>query len=234
MDFVIEKGNIVKCKTDAIVLPANKYLKEGSGASRAIFSAAGRIKLTQECKRIGECDLGMAVPTPGYKLSSKYIIHAVVPQWIDGNHNEYEFLSSAYISALNIADIMKCESIAFPILSAGNNGFDRGLAIKIAIESVRSFESKNLNEVKLIVFTDEMAVFAKSQGLDVLDSDYEIERKKKKEEVDKLMDEGKMIVQEYVKEAVKKGLDYLKDPENIERIINMGVDIVKKAKAEME
>ena len=34
---------------------------------------------------------------------------------------------------------MKCNSIAFPMLAAGNNGFDRELAFKIAKESIESF-----------------------------------------------------------------------------------------------
>ena len=32
-------------KADAIVLPSNKYLKEGSGTSKAIFEKAGRAQL---------------------------------------------------------------------------------------------------------------------------------------------------------------------------------------------
>ena len=41
MEFRILKGNIIDARVDAIVLPANTKLKEGSGASEAIFKAAG-------------------------------------------------------------------------------------------------------------------------------------------------------------------------------------------------
>ncbi len=72
----------------------------------------------------------MAVPTAGYNLRADFIIHAVVTKWVDGNQNEYELLGSAYRSSLEIADKMKCRSIAFPLLAAGNNGFDKELAFK--------------------------------------------------------------------------------------------------------
>ena len=210
MEYVIERGNIVHCDTDAIVLPANKHLKEGLGTSHAIFSAAGRKELTKACSDIGFCELGTAVPTSGYKLKADYIIHAVVPKWIDGNHNEYELLSSAYISALGVADVMKCESIAFPMLSAGNNGFDRSLAFQIARESISRFEGQSLKEVKIIVYDEEMAVFVKTQGFDVLDhiKASKIERKAKNKELrDKALNAGLEFVKEHKVEIIKFGVE---------------------------
>ena len=131
MDFQIERGNIAHCDTEAIVLPANGMLREGSGASHAIFDAAGRTDLRKACAGIKTpVGVGMAVPTAGYNLRADFIIHAVVTKWVDGNQNEYELLGSAYRSSLEIADKMKCRSIAFPLLAAGNNGFDKELAFK--------------------------------------------------------------------------------------------------------
>lgn len=110
MQFEVVKTNIVNIVADAIVLPANKSLKEGSGTSRAIFEAAGRKALTKACDKIKHCETGNAVPTLAFDLSAKYIIHAVVPRWVEGESGEYDLLSSAYLSSLNIADIMGCES----------------------------------------------------------------------------------------------------------------------------
>ena len=50
MKLTIVKGNIVHIHADAIVLPANPSLKEGPGASKAIFEAAGRKKLKAACE----------------------------------------------------------------------------------------------------------------------------------------------------------------------------------------
>ena len=210
MDFVVERGNIIYCDTDAVVLPANKHLKEGTGTSHAIFSAAGRKELTKACSDIGFSEIGTAVPTSGYKLKADYIVHAVVPKWIDGEHNEYELLSSAYISALGVADAMKCESIAFPMLASGNNGFDRALAFQIARESIGRFEGENLKEVKIIVYDEEMAVFVKTQGYDVLDhiKASKIERNAKNKEIkDKALNAGLDFVKEHKGEIIKYGIE---------------------------
>ena len=161
MNFTVVRANIADFAADAIVLPANEYLKEGSGTSTAIFSAAGRSELTKACAEIGHCDTGSAVPTPAFDLDAKYIIHAVVPKWIDGEHNEYGALSSAYLTALNLADIMSCRSIAFPLLASGNNGFDRALAFKIAERSINNFEGKNIKDVILVIYDENAECFVR-------------------------------------------------------------------------
>ena len=42
MEFQAVMGDISRVSTDAVVLPANRMLREGSGASRAIFAKAGK------------------------------------------------------------------------------------------------------------------------------------------------------------------------------------------------
>ena len=49
MTIEIVRNDITNMKADAIVLPANKYLKEGSGTSKAIFEKAGRAQLEKAC-----------------------------------------------------------------------------------------------------------------------------------------------------------------------------------------
>ena len=101
----VVRGNILNVLSNAIVLPANTSLREGRGTSTAIFEAAGRQELTAACRKIGHCEEGKAVVTPGFALKSDYIIHSVVPRWIDGQHNEYERLCASYLAGLNVADI---------------------------------------------------------------------------------------------------------------------------------
>ena len=70
-------------EADAIVLPANPELKEGSGVSTAIFKKAGREKLKKACDDIvekkGKIRVGMAVPTLCFELDATYVIHADEP-----------------------------------------------------------------------------------------------------------------------------------------------------------
>lgn len=231
MEAKFFKGNIVDAKVDAIVLPANTRLKEGSGASEAIFKAAGRKQLTKACKEIGFCEMGSAVPTLGYELSAKYIIHAVVPKWVDGEQGEYDMLSSTYAAALGVADVMECNSMAFPLLASGNNGFDLELSLEIAVKSIESFRADHLQEVILIVYGNTMLEKVQNEGYEVsiLSRDltreedrYDKERRKKK-----IFDDAKDVAGKILEEQLMKGINYLKEPKNREKVIQFGTGIVK-------
>lgn len=81
MPLLLIRNDITRILADAIVNPANEYLQEGSGTSRAIFQAAGEKELKEVCDQIGYCKVGQAVLTPGFELLAWSIIHAVVPMW---------------------------------------------------------------------------------------------------------------------------------------------------------
>ena len=87
----IQKISITELAVDAIINAANDGLWAGGGVCGAIFKAAGYEQLQEACKKIGHCDTGSAVITPGFNLKAKYIIHAVGPRWIDGKHKEHLF-----------------------------------------------------------------------------------------------------------------------------------------------
>ena len=233
MKFKIIKANIVDVASDAIVLPANEALKEGSGTSKAIFTDAGRKELTKACKELGHCSTGSAIPTLAYNLSSKYIIHAVVPKWIDGEHSEYDLLSSAYLASLNIAEVMGCESVAFPLLASGNNGFDKQLAVRIAEESIKSFEGVNLKKVFLVVYGDTMETYMKSLGYNVLVIPAHVKMNDKKihhqDKQKKLIADGKDVVQDILEAQLEKAIEWIKKPENQKILFEAGIAVFKLA-----
>ena len=216
MNFTVVRANIVDIVADAIVLPANERLKVGSGASEAIFNAAGRSKLTKACDEIGHCETGSAVPTPAFDLNAKYIIHAVVPKWKGGGHNEYGALSSAYLTSLKLAEIMKCESIAFPLLASGNNGFDRALAFQIAEKSIGEFEGEYLQDVILVIYGDNTECFVRSQGYNVT-----VFAQTQSAHKSVFPDKAKNVAAENLKVAES----WLKNKENIKKILSMGIEI---------
>ncbi len=229
MDFKIVKGDIVDAKVDAIVLPANSKLKEGSGASEAIFKAAGRKQLSKKCNEIGFCEVGSATVTLGYNLGCKCIVHAVVPKWIDGNHDEYDLLSSAYVSALGVADAVECKSIAFPLLASGNNGFDLELALEIAIKTIEAFEPESLEDVRIVIFGNRIAAIAKDKGYDISILPRNLERdeeeRKKKEKTEKLLNDVKGVAQGFAEDGLQAGLDFFKNPKNRKMAIDFGKKI---------
>ncbi|MBO4367731.1 MAG: macro domain-containing protein [Clostridia bacterium] len=148
----IKKSSITDLDTDAIVNAANEGLLAGGGVCGAVFQAAGYEKLQKACDRIGHCDTGSAVITPGFDLKAKYIIHAVGPRWRDGKHNEPELLYGAYYRSLELAVENKCRSIGFPLISAGIFGYPAEYAWYRAFAACRDFLDKHKGENLDIVF----------------------------------------------------------------------------------
>lgn len=249
MNFRIIRNDITNMKTDAIVLPANTLLKEGSGTSKAIFEKAGRAQLEKACadflKKCHHVHVGDAVVTSGFNLDAKYIIHAVLPKWIDGDHEEYAHLSTAYLSALYWADTIGCESTAFPLLASGNNKFDLNLAFEIAKESIESFEPMHkLKDVYLVMYGARATALARENGFDVeemIDSRYVLEndesyknqKQRAADVIKKTTGKAGGTATKYVKLIAKDSLDmaqeYLDDKGNRKKLIKKGAEIAKKA-----
>lgn len=230
MNFSIVKTNIVNVAADAIVLPANSLLREGSGTSAALFQAAGRQQLKKACQKIGNCPVGNSVPTPAFDLSARYIIHAVVPKWIDGEHDEYAFLSSAYLSALKVAELLGCKSIAFPLLASGNNSFRLDLAFEIAKKSIESHTPEHLKTVVLVIRGEKITSLVMEQGysFDVIPEDI---NKKPAHPGDgtNILEEGKDSVKVALEGAAEKVFNYLKSEEFQELLIQTGKAITLAA-----
>jgi ribA/ribD-fused uncharacterized protein len=145
----IRKISITDLDTDAIVNAANDGLWAGGGVCGAIFKAAGHDKLQAACDKIGHCDTGSAVITPGFDLKAKYIIHAVGPRWTDGKHDEPKLLYSAYRSSLELAVKNGCRSIGFPLISSGIFGYPVEQAWRKALQACSDFLAKG-NRIDIV------------------------------------------------------------------------------------
>lgn len=139
---IIKKG-ITKLEVDAIVNAANSQLQAGGGVCGAIFEEAGYKELTAACRKIGHCETGSAVITPGFSLKAKYIIHAAGPIWNGGNSGEAKLLHGSYFSALELAKANGCHSIGFPLISSGIFGYPKDKAWKEAIQACQDFLAQN-------------------------------------------------------------------------------------------
>ena len=127
MSFRIIRDDLTRVRADVIVNTANPEPVFGNGTDRAVYEAAGVEKLLDARKRIGRLNAGEAAVTEAFALPAQYIIHTVGPVWIDGKHGEFEKLASCYRSSLDLAKKLKCESIAFPLISTGVCGLRSGL-----------------------------------------------------------------------------------------------------------
>ena len=243
MEFVTERNDIVNMEVDVVVLPANRKLRIGTGASKALFEAAGREQLEAECaiqlekakdKGISLVP-GVCVPTHAFDLRAKVILHTIVPKWRPKEERKcYEELCQSYAAALVMADEMGMESIAFPVLAAGNNGFDADIAIEIALKSLEQYEPKNkLAQACLVTFEAEITQKVRDLGftveehidqMHVLDQDmqqaawWQEEKKRRRQEKEK----DKPAVQV----AIDQGIEWLQDPEFL---IKMAVSAISVA-----
>ncbi len=148
----IRKIDITKLDTDAIVNAANEGLWEGGGVCGAIFREAGSAEMTKACNAIGGCRTGNAVITPGFRLTARFVIHAVGPRWSGGNAGEPELLYGAYKHSLLLAKKNGLHSIGFPLISAGIFGYPLKPAWETAIRACVDFINDNKEYDINIVF----------------------------------------------------------------------------------
>ena len=152
MPFSIVRNDITHMQVDAIVNTANPKPVIGYGVDAGIHQAAGP-KLLEAREKIGVIPVGDAAITPGFDLPAKYVIHAVGPVWRGGLLGEKRLLRRCYTQALALAKSRGCVSVAFPLMSAGNHGFPKEIAMNIAMGAIQEFLLENDMTVYLVVFS---------------------------------------------------------------------------------
>ena len=145
-------ADLTEQRVDAIVNAANEALVAAAGVCGAIRRAGGD-EIFEECARLGGCATGDAKATGAGRLPARYVIHAVGPVWRGGGHGEAELLASANRSALEVAEDLRCRTVAFPAHSTGIFGYPPELAAPVAVGAVRALEDR-FDEIRF-VFLDE-------------------------------------------------------------------------------
>lgn len=151
MSVAIHLGSILDVQADAIVNPANSFLRHGAGLAKVIADAcAPKNRPTaspRHCDAVGvswwkEQGRHPLIPTGGAgwtsagHLSYRGIVHAVGPIWGGGDFLEKQLLEMAYANACSVAHENKCRSLALPAISCGIFGFPVKQAALRALKGV--------------------------------------------------------------------------------------------------
>lgn len=158
MNIEVIKADITKIPADAIVNAANSSLLGGGGVDGAIHRAGGK-QILEECIQIrnrqGKCNTGEAVVTAAGNLPAKYVIHTVGPVWNRDEDKSSKFLEDCYKNSLQLAESLGVKTIAFPNISTGIYKFPKELAGRIAVETVRNFQSDIIEKIIFVCFDEE-------------------------------------------------------------------------------
>lgn len=155
-------GDLTEEQVDAIVNAANAQLLHGGGLAAAIVRRGGK-EIQDESdawvREHGPISHTQPALTSGGSLPCRYVIHAVGPQWGEGDEDAK--LHAAVTSALSLADQYKFKTIALPAISTGIFGFPKDRGAVVILDAISDFCSQHptasLGEIR-ITLIDEPSV----------------------------------------------------------------------------
>ncbi len=149
-------GDLTEQRTDAIVNAANSALAHGGGVAGAIARRGGA-EIQEESWRKAPVPVGGAVATGAGRLPCRRVIHAVGPQWGEGD--EEAKLRSAVRASLRRAEDERLTSLAMPAISTGIFGYPRPEGCRLIVEEVAAHLARagSVRLVRLVSIDEETA-----------------------------------------------------------------------------
>lgn len=149
----IEKGDLTRCRVDAIVNAANSDLVLGGGLAGAIRRAGGP-DIQRQCDRHGPVQVGRAAITSAGNMPATFVIHQASMRL--GGRTTPQALRNSTAAVLALAEENAVRTLAFPATGTGIAGFDLARCAEIMLDEVRKHLAgpTALTAVTFVLFDD--------------------------------------------------------------------------------
>jgi O-acetyl-ADP-ribose deacetylase len=155
-DIILERGDLTEYEVDAIVNAANSHLWMGAGVAGAIKRKGGTI-IEEDAVRQGPIEVGDVVVTTAGNLPATYVIHAAVMG--QDLASTPDGVRRATRAALNRAEEMRLQSLAFPAFGTGVGRMPPKESAELMVTALRAHlaevPASTLRRIHLVLFQDD-------------------------------------------------------------------------------
>lgn len=148
---LVEGSILDQLDCDGLVNSANENLRAGSGVCGVIHAAAGP-DLEAHSHTLAPLSLGGAIPTPGFRLPQRMVIHTRGPKYLF-DPEPAKYLSMAMANTLRVADQNRLTRIAVPAISMGVYAYPPQEAVPILVDAARKMLPRlhYVREIRFVV-----------------------------------------------------------------------------------
>ncbi len=157
VEVIVLQGDITELEeADAIVNPANSRGVMGGGVAAAIKEKGGE-EIEREAREKAPIPVGEAVATTAGRLSAEYVIHAPTMER-PAQRIGVENVEKATRAALEKAEELGVESVAFPGMGTGVGGVPYEDAAKVMVGVIRELAPRleRVRRIFLVGFEKEL------------------------------------------------------------------------------
>lgn len=150
----IIQSDISDVDADGIINSAGTTLRMGTGVAGSLRDKGGE-KLNEAAILKGPVNVGDAVRTDGFDLSSEYVYHAASMPHYDSGDSTPKSVRSSVIKCFNLAEEDNIESIAVPLVGCGLGGVPTTTGARIIRDVIRSYNFDTITEIKIVAYTQD-------------------------------------------------------------------------------
>jgi len=136
--FRVVYGDITKVVAEALVSSDDSLLSMGGGVSMAIERLGGE-EIRRHARKLLPLRIGDVAVTSAGQLPAKYIFHAVTIDYSKFESPSEKSIHSATLKCMQLADVLKLRTIAFPALGTGVGRFPFQTAAEVMTRTIGEY-----------------------------------------------------------------------------------------------